>query len=273
MLEEPRAQLHAQDAAHGVVDALHRQLALADELLSEVGDVRAHHLRVDAGVERDAGGVRAVGGDAVAARALVRVARRARAELGDGGVVALDEAVEAPPALEDVRHELAVRARGNGADRVEPAHDGVRTGVDRCLERREVQVPEALDGDVGRVVVAPALRLAVGGHVLRARHDLVGGAVVAALQALHACGGHGRAEVRILARALGDPAPPGLVGHVDHRAVRLLDADGGGLAGADRGVGGRDVGIEAAGLRQRDREGRPVAVDRVVREQDRDLQP
>ena len=47
------------------------------------------------------------GRDAVAARTDVGVLRRARAQLGDGGVVALDEAVEAPLLLEDVGLDLA----------------------------------------------------------------------------------------------------------------------------------------------------------------------
>jgi hypothetical protein len=60
---------------------------------------------------------------------------------------------------------------------------------------------------------------------------------------------------------------------VDHRAVDLLDADRRALARADRRVGADDVRVEAAGRPERDRKDRPVAVDRVEREEDRDLQP
>ena len=87
--------------------------SLRQQLLAVVADVGADHLRVGAGVERGARGVGAVGGDAVAARALVRGLRRAGAQLGDGGVVALDEAVEAPLALQDVGLECrGSRSRG-----------------------------------------------------------------------------------------------------------------------------------------------------------------
>ena len=58
----------------------------------------ADHLGVGAGVERGRRGVGAVAGDAVVD------------QLGDGGVVALDEAVEAPLLLEDVGLVLVVRA-------------------------------------------------------------------------------------------------------------------------------------------------------------------
>ena len=52
-----------------------------------------------------------------------------------------------------------------------------------------------------------------------------------------------------------------------------LDADGGGLAGGDGVARRHDGRVEAAGRAQRDGEDRPVAVDGVVGEQDRDLQP
>ena len=57
-------------------------------------------------------GGRAVLGDAVAARAFVGHLRRAGAELGDRRVVALDEAVEAPLALEQVGLQLVVAQPG-----------------------------------------------------------------------------------------------------------------------------------------------------------------
>ena len=68
---------------------------------------------------------------------------------------------------------------GHAVDRVERAHRGVRAGVDRGLERRQVEVAQPPLGHVGRVVVAAALGLAVGGVVLDARDDLVGRGVVA----------------------------------------------------------------------------------------------
>ena len=112
--------------------------------------------------------------------------------------------------------------------------DRVGARVDRRLERRQVDVAQPLLGHVGRVVVAAALGLAVGGEVLGARDDLVGLRVVVALRGADAGRGHDRAEVRVLAGALGDPAPARLVRDVDHRAVDLLDAGRGRLARADR---------------------------------------
>ena len=145
-------------------------------------------------------------------------------------------------------------------------------GVDGGLERREVHVAEPVLRHVGRVVVAACLGLSVGGEVLRARHQLVARAVVAALGALDARGGEHRVQVGILAGRLGDPAPPRLVGDVHHRRVGLLEADGCRLARAVRGVVEGDLRVEARARAQRDREDRAEAVNRVEGEQDRDLE-
>ena len=110
VLEEAGAELHPQDPADRVVDAAHRDLAARHELRAEVTEVRRHHLGVGAGVQSEAGGFGAVLGHAVAARAPGRVLTRAGAQLGHRGVVALDEAVEAPAPLEDVGLQVAVGA-------------------------------------------------------------------------------------------------------------------------------------------------------------------
>ena len=109
VLEEAGAELDAQDPAHRVVDPLHADPALREQLLAVVADERARHLGVDAGVQRQSCGGRAVLGDAVTALAGVGILRRAGAQLGDRGPVALDEAVEVPLALEDLVHQVVVR--------------------------------------------------------------------------------------------------------------------------------------------------------------------
>ena len=239
VLEQPGAELHragcgARRRRCGFIDTC----AARHQLLAEVAVVGRDHLGVGAGVERHArrprGRPRRRRGRTGPPAGLHA---RAGAQLGDRRVVALDEAVEAPALLEDVGLGVLVRAARHAVDRVERAHQRVRAGVDRRLERRQVEVPQPLERHVGRVVVAPALRLAVGGEVLDARHDLVGRAVVAALGALHARRGHHGVQVRVLARGLGDAAPARLVREVDHRAVDLLEPDGRGLERADAVVG------------------------------------
>ena len=273
VVEEAGAELDPQDPADRVVEPAHGDPVLRQQLGAVVTDVGADHLRVGAGHQRVGPRLGAVGRGAVAAGPLVRLDRRAGAGLGDGGVVALDEAVEAPLVLEDVGLGVGVRAPRDAVDRVERAHHRVRACVDRGLERREVEVAQRRLGHVRGVVVAAALGLAVADEVLDAGDDLVLLRVVRALGSLDPGRRHHGADVRVLAVALDDPAPAGLVGDVDHRAVDLLEADGRGLAGTDRRVGLGDRRVERAGGAQRDGEDGPVAVDGVVGEQDRDVQP
>ena len=273
VIEQPGAELHAQDPPHRVVEPRHRDPVLGQQLLAEIADVRAHHLHVGAGVQRGLRGVGAVGGDAVAAGAAVRILGRAGAEFGDRGVVAFDESVKPPLVLEDVGLGLVVGASGDAVDRVKRTHRGVGPGVDRGLERRQVEVAKPLFGHVGGVVLATAFGLAVRGEMLGARDDLVRRGVVGALGGLDPRGCKHRPQIGVFAGALGDPPPARLVRHVDHRAVDLLDADGCRLTSADRVVGGGHGRVEAARGAQWDREDRAVAVDRVVCEQDRDVQP
>jgi hypothetical protein len=71
VVEQSGAILHAQDPPHRVVEARHRDSALAEELLAIVADVGADHLRVGAGHQGRGPGAGTVSGDAVAARAAV----------------------------------------------------------------------------------------------------------------------------------------------------------------------------------------------------------
>ena len=273
VLEQPGAELHPQDAPHGIVEPRHRDLVVGQQLGAEVADQRAGHLGVQPGVQCLGCRVRPVRREAVPAVAGVGVHGRARAHLGNGGPVRLDKAVEAPLALEDVGQGLVIAAAGHAVDRVERAHHRIGAGVDGRFERRQVEVAQPLLGHVGRVVVTAALGLAVGGEVLRASDLLVRRAVVGSLRALDPRGGHGRAEVRVLAGTLRDPTPAWFVRDVDHRGVGLLEPDRGRLAGTDRGVVHGHLRVEAARRCQRNREDRPEAMDRVEREQQRDVQP
>ena len=272
VLEQAGAELDAQDPAHCVVDPLHRDPVLVEQLLAEVADQGARHLGVDAGVEREGCRAGSVGGDAVTAFTGVGCLRRTGAHLGDRRPVALDEPVELPLVFEDLVHRVVVAAAGHAVDRVERAHRRVRTGVDSRLERRQIEIPEPLFRQVGGVVVPAALRLAVRGEVLGARDELVGCAVVAALNRLDASGREHRVQVGVLSGGLGDPAPARFVRDVHHRGIGLLEPHDGRLARAVRVVVGGHLRIEARACGQRDRKDRPEAVDRVEGEEQRDLQ-
>ena len=91
--EETRAQLHAQDAGHGVVDARHGDCAALDELdgvVDELAPLGGNHEDIDAGVQR-------LGAAEVAAAG----------HLADPVPVGHDEPVEAHLPLQDIRDEVA----------------------------------------------------------------------------------------------------------------------------------------------------------------------
>ena len=84
VVEEAEAALEREDAGHGGVDGVDGHEAAAQRLGEAAPVGERHHVDVDAGVQRQRGGLGGVGGDAVAD------------ELADGAVVAEDDAVEAP---------------------------------------------------------------------------------------------------------------------------------------------------------------------------------
>jgi len=92
------------------------------------------------------------------------------------------------------------------------------------------------------------------------------------LKAAHPRGSHQRAEIGILTRAFGDPAPARIARDVYHRRVRPVDAKRRGLLSrrTRRRLGG--VGIERPRFRERNREDGAIAVDHVEAEQQRDLE-
>src|ERR1700730_16844607 len=77
----------------------------------------------------------------------------------------------------------------------------------------------------------------------------------------------------MLAGALGNPSPAGVVADIDHWREHLLDAVVRRFVGSGRGVDPGDGGIEAACLAERDREYGAVPVDRVQAEEQWDVQP
>jgi hypothetical protein len=234
-----------------------------EQLSAVIGEVGADHLHVHAGVEGESAGVGPVGGEAVEDQFL------------NAGVVADDEPVEAPLALEDVGQRVPVAVGRDAADGVEGGHDGGHPGVQGCLEGREVVVAQVGLGGVHGVVVTAAFGASVGDEVLGTGREPVVGVQVGAV-ALVAAGlgrGEGRREVGVFAAALRDAAPARLVGDVHHRGECPAHPVGARLRGRDLGVRAGHRRVEAGCLGERDGERGPEAVDDVQAEQQRDAQP
>lgn len=105
----------------------------------------------------------------------------------------------------------------------------------------------------------------------RGQQRIVGGQV-AALEPAHPRSGKGGAQQHVFAGTFGATAPTLVAGDVHGRCVSPVQAGGGGLdRGGARGALGQ-LGLEAGGLAQRNREHRAHAVDHVGGQNHRDAQ-
>ena len=207
-LKEAEAQLEAQHACRGLA---HRTLGYAparDEARQLRAEKARDHVNVRTCEKALRGRVSSVCRGAVVAR------------LGHGVPIGHDEPVEAPPLAQHAREQRAVRAGGQAIDRVKGRHHARTARERRGVEGREVHVLERRARDLGRVVVAPALRRRVTRKVLGARRDRVGRGEVGRLEAMHGRHAERAGEVRALAVALCDAAPPRVATHVEHRRER-----------------------------------------------------
>ena len=139
-------------------------------------------------------------------------------------------------------------------------------------KRRQVDLAQRSFGHVDRGIFAPGGDGAIGAEVLGRRGEAVGGGKVVALKAERLGGGHLRGHPGILARAFDNASPARVARHVEHRRKGQGDA----VLGRFLGGGARrflpQVGSKQAGLRQRNRKNRAMAVDDVEAQQERDAE-
>ena len=127
--------------------------------------------------------------------------------------------------------------------------------------------------DFGEVVILATGHRSVRGEMLGTGGDAGGVAKVIALETADACLRQLHAQIRVLAGAFRDPSPALVTRDVDHRREGPVDAECGGLERRRAGGAFGKVGIERAGLGDRQRIGGAQAVNDVTREDQRDLEP
>ena len=261
IIEQAEHGLRAQDAAHRAVDGRDGNAPRAQQGREGVEIDLAHHVHVDPGVERQPARLARRPGDAV------------RHELGDRGPIAHHETGKLPFATEQRGHEPAVGGARNAGDLVERRHDAAGAGVHPGTVGREIDLPQRPVRHVHGVVIAPAFGIAIAAEMFHGREHRVGRPEVAALETAHLRGGHGGAQVGVLPRAFGDASPARVARDVHHRGEGPVHAGRGCLARRDvRHALGRR-GVPAGGHRERDRKGGAVAVNHVIAEEQRDVQP
>jgi len=220
LLEEPEAELDAEDARHGRVDQFNGDRAVPDggeELVAETEAVGCLH--VDAGPERLAAGLERGGGDPVEG-----VQHLDGAEVGDG------EALEAEFAAEDVGQQEAGGVQRHAVEFAVGGHQREGASLaDGGGEGREIELAKFALARVDRPEVDAAFGRTVGAVVLGRGGDPLG------LQGADVGDAQPRGQERILAVVLLDAAPAGITGKVEVRRVGLGNARGAGLAPDGRG--------------------------------------
>jgi hypothetical protein len=189
-------------------------------------------------------------------------------QVADGVGVADHEALEAPGVAQHLREQPVAGRRGNAVEVHVRGHHVARPGLDRGLERREVDVPQLVVRQVDLVVIAATERGPVPAEVFGAGDDSAG-----ALEAADLCRGDRGAQYGILAGALDDPAPARITGDVDHGGERPVNAHRAGLAAGDGLAPLDDVRVPGGGHGDRHREDGAQTVDHIEAEQRRDAVP
>jgi hypothetical protein len=238
-VEQSQLFLLRESAQDGPVDERLVERTGADTVRQrlQVG-VSGGQLDVDAGLERERGGLPTVGGDRVH-----DLEERDREVVGD------DDAVESPPLAQNSREVLGARRHRNAVDVGVRVHQRPCTALeDRHLERREEDVGDLAGARAHRRMVAARPGARVTDEVLQR------GVHTGLLQAEHVGGADRADQVRVLADALVHAAPARVANDVEDRGEALVDAE------LPHGVADRarslldQVGVERRTPRERRRE-------------------
>ena len=259
VLEQTQQHFHAQDVAHGVVNGLHAHGSAPDQFFQVREEAEGHHIHIHAGVHGLFGHVLAVH-----AKSMID-------HLSHGVPVGDYQAVEAPFAAEDVLHHEGIARGRHAVVVVEGSHQCHGARLDGSLERRQIHIAQLALGEVGAVVVTAAFgssiaheMLDTGGH----RGAVQAGTLVTA----HHGFTHPGVQVSVLTAALGNAAPTGIAGNVQHGRERPADTLGGGLDGCHTGSLFHQGGVKGGRQAQRNGINGVETVNDVAAHQQRNVQ-
>ncbi len=233
IMEQTQVVLGAEHTADRLVDQLEGHFAAFDQAGQLLQIERVVHAQVDAGLDRQARGLAAIAGHAMAQQFI------------DGAVIADVKPAEAPVVAQQVTQQPAVGTGRHAVDGVQRHHHATGAGVHRRTVGRQVILVHALRAHVDHVVITPALHRTVQGEVLDAGHHAVRGAQALALIGAHQRAGDLRDQVRIFAEALGRPPPARVAGDVHHGREGQIEAVGTGLDGRNPTAQGDGVEVPA----------------------------
>ncbi len=261
MLEQAKLRLQGQHATNRLIDHPDRHVAALerDRQAARIGV--AHHVDVDARLQRKCGSLRDI------------LRNPVLDEFCNGVEVAHHHAVESPAFAHRVPQQLGIGRRRHPGEIVEGRHDRGDAGLDGGAERRQIDFIQLPLGNVDRGVVTARRHRAVGADVLGSRADRIRPADVRSLEAAHLRARDLRRQPWIFSRRLDDAPPARIARDVKHRRKCHRDAGGAGLVSRHSRGALPQIRIERRRLSKRHRKDRPVAVQDVEAEDQRNAQP
>lgn len=237
MVEEVETVLHAEYAAHCIVDTAHGNLSFVDQFLQQDAGINAigFHDHVDTSIDGNAKGILLVAGHHLTGIEVVHV-----------GPVGDEHTVPSRLLLQPYGEQLAVGMDGHTVDRRRVDHDRVGTSLDTSKEGREELLTQLGGCDIGRRAVLARPRHAVT-HIVLQRHGhvlLVYMVGIFALEAKRLGHAHLGIDIAVLAEVLVESGPAGIAGQVEGRTERPGHAHGTGLVGRGLGTATGNVAIE-----------------------------
>ncbi len=194
-------------------------------------------------------------------------------ELCDRIVVADHNSIETRLFSQPVAQDRFVGGHRHASDVVERRHDRCSPGGDGGGEWRQIDFAQRSLGKVRGGIFTASRHRPVSAKMLGRRGHALGVREIRALKTARFCNCELRADPSVFAGTLDDTSPTRVARHVEHRREGQADAIPCGLLGsAARGFFPQDR-VEQTGLRQRHWKNRPVAVDDIEAEQQRDSEP
>ena len=260
-VEQPQPEFDPQDSPHGPIDKRCGQAFFTDGLFEGRQVEVRRHLHIHAGSQRLDGRLGAVGRYAVLL------------QFGHGVPVAEHEAVESPLFSENpVQRQRIGRGRRAG-DIVEGRHDTYRTGIDTCLERRQIGFAQSALRQLGKLIVPAAQCGAVADEMLDTGPDPALLRGIVALIAADESRTENGIEQHVLPRTFGDTPPARIACDVHHRTEREVDAAGRRFRRRDPGRRFGKLRIPRRRNAQRNGEEGAVTVDDIESEKNGDSEP
>ena len=261
VLEKAECELDPENVCDCPVQRVLADRAALDQAFQLIDKALGGHVHIHACIHRKTRGILPVRGSAVGN------------QLRDGVGIADGHTLKPPLAAQNCGQQEGIAGTGNAADVIKGRHHCERAGFHCRLIRRQVIFPEPLLREFDAVVIAAALRAAVSGKMFHTGRNRIGRGRILCLVAAHLGLAVKAVHQDILARAFTDAPPARILRDVHHRCKGPLDSVCRRFPGGHPRRAFPQRRFEGAALRQRNRCDRPVSVNDITADQQRNSQP